>query len=457
MILNRIFSTYTFRFAIFFVVLQSVSVFLFLGFLYVSFSYDYFNEVHSSITEELDNLDKSYALNGVKGVEDYVREKSSPGSFNKFYYVLVDANYKPLAGNLEFWPSFNNYGDGWLSFEFNILDWDDKGADDFVGRSRDLENGNHLLVARYYNDVLDRVKLVAGTLSQSMLVTILLGILGAGIISANMLKRIDSINKSIQTIMSGDLSERIPVAPRGGDFARLTKNLNIMLDKIELLMAGVRQVSDNIAHDLRTPLTRLRNNLAQLERDKDGPRAEDIIQELISEADSLLATFNALLRIAQVESGNRRSGFATIDVQVLLQDVIEFYEPLAADKNITIIDQLEDSGKMLGDRDLLFQMSANLVDNAIKYTPDGGTITVDLHSERDKLHLTVADTGIGIPYADREKVFNRFFRVESSRGKEPGNGLGLALVRAVVKLHEGDIQLSDNYPGLKVSVTMPLA
>lgn len=455
MMRKRIFSTYTFRYAVAYVTSLSVAVFLVLGLIYASFSYDYFNDVHGSIIDELDNFEKSYRDGGLQGMENFVAKRTAPESFNKFYYLLVDANYNKVAGNLDQWPKFRSHMDGWLSFELDILNWRGRTTDDFVGRSRDLNNGHHLLVARHYNDVIERIKLVAGTLSQSMFIMIVLGFVGGAIISYDTLKRVDSINESIARIMQGDLTERIPVTTRAGDdFARLVQHLNRMLDRIQLLMEGVRQVSDNIAHDLRTPLTRLRNNLAELEQDVDAGQREQV-EGLIDEADSLLSTFNALLRIAQVESGNRRSGFNAVELNAIAHDVIDLYEPLAADKEITVNLGQVDTVNMVGDRDLLFQMLANVVDNAIKYTPDGGTVSVALRQLAGVAELTVADSGIGIPLKDRQKVFQRFFRVEESRGQQPGNGLGLSLVAAVVKLHYGDIELQENFPGLRVVIRLP--
>jgi signal transduction histidine kinase len=179
------------------------------------------------------------------------------------------------------------------------------------------------------------------------------------------------------------------------------------------------------------------------------------VQALLEEADSLLATFNALLRIAQIESGNRVSGFQQLDMAVILRDVIELYEPLAADKQIDIGAKLAESMQLSGDRDLLFQAFANLLDNAIKYTPEHGHISVRAEINSAEIWVTVADSGWGIPAADREKVFRRFYRVESSRGLQPGNGLGLSLVQAVVNLHAGTIALGENHPGLKVIVRLP--
>jgi signal transduction histidine kinase len=454
MMRKRIFSTYTFRYSVTYVTSLSVTVFLLLGLIYASFSYEYFNDVHGSIVDELANFEKSYRDGGQEGLEQFVAKRTSPQSFNKFYYLLVDANYNKVAGNLDQWPKFRSHMDGWLSFELDILNWRGHTTDDFVGRSRDLDNGHHLLVARHYNDVIERIKLVAGTLSQSMFIMIVLGFVGGAIISYDMLKRVDSINESISRIMSGDLSERIPVTRSGDDFERLVRHLNRMLDQIQLLMEGVRQVSDNIAHDLRTPLTRLRNNLADLEQDVDSSH-RDQVEGLIDEADSLLSTFNALLRIAQVESGNRRSGFSAVELNAIVHDVIDLYEPLASDKEITLRIDHVDTVNLTGDRDLLFQMLANVVDNAIKYTPDGGTVSIALRQRDGEAELVVADSGIGIPLKDRQKVFQRFFRVEESRGQQPGNGLGLSLVAAVVKLHYGDIELQENFPGLRIIIRLP--
>ncbi|MFB3077280.1 MAG: sensor histidine kinase, partial [Lysobacterales bacterium] len=311
----------------------------------------------------------------------------------------------------------------------------------------------HLLAALRYNDILESNRLVMKILFRTMLATLALGVVGGYFSAAFTLRRVERVNEGISDIVRGDLSQRIPLGDAAGNVRELIENFNDMLDQTQSLMQGVRTLSDNIAHDLRTPLTRMRNNLSLLERELQGEE-EGRVQQLIAECDEILTTFNALLRIAQLEAGNRISVFAPVNLGALVQDVVELYEPLAQEKQVEVHVHCEPLG-FDGDRDLLFQMAANLLDNAVKYTSNGGAISVAVTgSERDKVILTVADDGPGIPVADRENVFRRFFRLESSRGVQSGSGLGLSLVQAVVKMHRGSIRLLDNHPGLRVEVSL---
>ncbi len=457
MILSKIFTSFTFRFLVSYVAWLSVSVFMVLGLIYAVIAYDFFSDVHRSIELELEALSEVYERDGREAVDDFVEVRGGPERLIRFFYFVADSDHNKIAGNLTQWPDAREYRNGWIGFDFESLTniADPVGNNEFLARSKVLPSGEKLLVARHYADVLGSTKLVAGALTRSMVATIILGTIGGAITAGLSLRRIEHINTTLHRIMSGDFSERIDISGSSGDFRRLSENVNQMLDRIEVLMTGVRQVSDNIAHDLRTPLTRLRNNLSELHDDCRDPANREQVEALIEEADGLLGTFSALLRIAQVESGNRRSGFADIELCTLVSDVIELYESLAAEKQQQFSTALARVGKFTGDRNLLFQAVANLVDNAIKYTPDGGEIQVGLSVEPDCYRIYVADTGIGIPDDDREKVFQRFFRVESSRGCHPGNGLGLSLVQAVVKLHEGAISLEDNKPGLRVVIRLP--
>lgn len=257
-------------------------------------------------------------------------------------------------------------------------------------------------------------------------------------------------------IRTGDLSQRI-LDPLGGkEVASLLTVLNRMLDEIESLMHSVRTVSDNIAHDLRHPLTRLRNHIEELRAsitEEECAEEQKKLTDLVAECDALLGTFQAILRISNIESARRHGGFRDVRLQALMQDVIELYEPIAAEKDITIAADIL-ATTIVGDKDLLFQAFTNLIDNAIKYTPEGGAINVTIAPTESGARIRIADTGMGIPDEHKGHVFRRFYRVDPSRCR-PGSGLGLSLVGAIVKLHQGQIRLLDNEPhGLAVEITL---
>jgi signal transduction histidine kinase len=318
-------------------------------------------------------------------------------------------------------------------------------------RAFQLRGGFQLLVGRDLHELEKTRRLIARTLVWGLAFTLVLALGGGSMMTRSMLRRIESINQTSRDIMSGDLSQRIPTNRSGDDFDELAGNLNAMLDRIESLMEEVRRISDNIAHDLKTPLSRLKNSLELLNadhaRDADNKRA--LVEQALAEADGLLSTFNALLRIARIESGERRAAFAGVELEPLLRDVVEFYEPLAEEKQQNLVLKPASSAIVSGDRDLLFQAFANLVDNAIKYTPQRGDIEVGIQAQQDRVRVSVADSGPGIPEQDRDKVFRRFYRLEQSR-RLPGNGLGLSLVAAVARLHDSELQVEDNAPGLRV-------
>ncbi len=252
--------------------------------------------------------------------------------------------------------------------------------------------------------------------------------------------------------MAGDLNQRVPARGADDEFDRLANSLNRMLDQIQYLMESVRQVSDNVAHDLRTPLTRMRWRLERLAAGE-APQ-DELLEQAIADADGLLNTFHALLRIAEVESGSK-SRFVELDLASLIADVAELYEPVAAAHDQTIeTREPTQSLSITGDRDLLFQALTNLVDNAVKHTPEGGAITIAVDATEAGCELVVADTGEGIPADQREEVLQRFVRLETSRASH-GSGLGLSLVAAVARLHNGTIRLEDNGPGLRVRLLIP--
>lgn len=287
------------------------------------------------------------------------------------------------------------------------------------------------------------------------LVMVLLGFVCIGMfaLSFYVTKRINTIVDTVDRIIStSDLSQRIPVDSRWDDLGKLSMTLNTMLAEIEQLVSGMRTLSDNIAHDLRHPLTRMRNHIESLKAETQDAAQQTMLSELIVECDALLTTFQALLRISNIESGKRHSGFAIMDLAQLLHDVVELYEPLASEKSVAL-NFHSTPLQVTGDKDLLFQAFANLIDNAIKYTPSQGTIDIDVVAqENGKARVVIRDSGQGVSDEHKERVFRRFYRVEHSR-RAPGSGLGLSLVAAIIKLHHGSIQLHDNQPsGLAVTV-----
>jgi signal transduction histidine kinase len=271
------------------------------------------------------------------------------------------------------------------------------------------------------------------------------------------------MTETTQTIMRGDLSGRLPIAGTNDELDRLAGNLNAMLERIEALMHGLKEVSDNIAHDLKTPLTRMRNRCEEaLRMAEDESQYRAALQSAIEESDALIRTFNALLMIARAESGQARDGMSEFDAAEIARGVGELYEPLADDKGLALKVDAPAAAPVLGNRELVSQALANLVDNAIKYAAPNGAqvdgvqpeIVVRATGEGDRILLTVSDPGPGIPEADRSRVVDRFVRLEQSRSL-PGSGLGLSLAQAVARLHGGELRLEDNHPGLRSVISLP--
>lgn len=464
MILSRILRAYTFRLIVLYVLVISLCASAISTFVYLYIARNYFDQVNNHIQLELESAIESYSQHGVEGFDEYTLQRSKLESGVNYYFAIADIDGRTvLAGNVESLPDITYDSQRGFELGKHLFTWEGSHGQKFIGHSVSLDNGLSVFVARHFEDVYQRVDLVARTLIFSTIVTILLGIIGGAFITVSTIRLIDSLNRSIARIMQGDLSERLPVSLRGGEIDQLASQLNIMLDKIEDAMNEVRQVSDNIAHDLRTPLTRLRNRLSTLEK-KSSEEHRELIKEMVVESDHLLSICGALLRIARVESGTKRTDFSELDLAQIFVDVAELYEPLASVKDIELTIDCHDQALILGDKDLLFQMLVNLIDNAIKYTPEGGKIATQLYIEDDVINLVFADNGPGIPAEKYNKVFQRFYRVEESRGIQPGNGLGLSLVQAVASLHGGRVVLSDSLdifvgnptPGMKFIIQIPL-
>lgn len=450
-----VFGSYTFRFISNYAFWLSIAVFLLLGVIYSIYSYDIYHDIEENLQQELNGFEQHFDAAGQPGLTDYANELRSDFDRRELFFRYTDPQQQYRLGFFVDQPELSEFEFGWLGFGFKTFTVDQGGKEHrFAAMQRPLSNGGSLLLAESLQTASEKVELMFDLLLRGTLVTIILGVIGGAIISSLLLRRVEAFNNVIRKILSGDLSKRLPINRYSGDFREMEISMNLLLERLQELMAGVRRVSDNIAHDLRTPLARLRNHVAML-RERGEPANKDLIDSLEKEADDLLSTFNAALKIAQIETGNRQSEFHQHQLDVTIADVVELYEPVAAEKNITITQNLSAGAELRGDRDLLFQAVANLIDNAIKYTGSDGLIEVILERRDKLLVLQVRDNGIGIPQADRHRVFERFFRVETSRSEYPGNGLGLSLVAAVVSYHDGTIKLHDNSPGLCVSVQLP--
>ena len=434
-------------------VLFSASAVLLLGFIYWSTAGYMARQTDATIEAEIAGLAERYRLTSLNGLVRSINDRLQRNPQGSFVYLLTDSTFLPIVGNLDRWPHIPAGEDGWLSIQLEQASLGGEAVHLARARTFVLRGGFHLLVGRDMHELTETRQLIVRTLGWGFGITVLLGVAGGGMMSRSTVRRIEAINQTSREIIQGDLSRRIPSEGSGDDFDQLADNLNSMLDQIQMLMDGVRHVSDNIAHDLRTPLTRLRNRLEAINVQTSLDRAD--IEGAIAEADSLLSTFNALMRIARIEAGQRTSGFELLNLSRLVRDVVELYEPLAHERQQTFTASIEEDLKTSGDRDLLFQAIANVLDNAIKYTPEGGGVEIALSRSGKRARVVVVDSGPGIPESERGRVFERFVRLESSRNA-PGNGLGLSLVAAVLRIHKADITLGGE-AGLEVTLSFPLA
>jgi signal transduction histidine kinase len=376
---------------------------------------------------------------------------------NETLYLLLDAASQRLAGNLSDWPTEANAEGPWIRMA--LL------RDGAVSEARllrvELGAGHRLLVGR---DVAEKLRLRA-LLSEGIAwaagASAALALVGAWVLRRALENRLLPIYRTAAAIGTGDLTRRVPLTERGDEFDKLALTMNGMLDRIALLMEGVRGVSDAIAHDLRTPIARARAKLEEAlasAHDEEALRAA--VEQGIADLDAIARVFQAVLRIAEVEAGARRAAFAPTDLAPMLHDVAELYGASAEARAQHLVAAIPPSVTLVGDRDLIGQAVANLLDNALKFTPEGGTVSLAAQLDRGAVTISVADDGPGIPEADRGRAGERFFRTDSARST-PGSGLGLSLVRAVAALHGGEIALSETHPGaartgLTVTLRLPL-
>jgi len=465
--LGKLLRTTAFRLTLVYLVVFALFAAFLLGYFALNTRRLINEQITATVNDELQLLHGLYNEAGIRRLVGAVDVRSHrPGSS---LYLVTTPTGEGLAGNVGSLEPGVLEAEGWVETAYRRLEEPESAEHNALVRVLRLPGGIRILVGRDLDERERMLRIVALAGRWSLAIVIVLGIVGGVFVSRRVLKRVDAMTGTAQTIMAGDLSGRLSVIGSGDEFDRLALNLNGMLERIESLMRGLKEVTDNIAHDLKTPLTRLRNRCeAALRTAKSETEFRRVLEDTIEESEGLIRTFDALLMIARAESGEVREGMAEFDIAEVARDVGELYEPLAEDNGLTLEVDAKQHAAVKGNRELVSQALANLVDNAIKYAApstnassgavngERSEILVKADAEQDRIVLTVSDRGPGIPQADRSRVVDRFVRLERSRSL-PGSGLGLSLVSAVARLHGGELKLEDNAPGLKARISLPRA
>ena len=454
--LQNLFRTTAFKLSFAYLLVFATFAFLALGYVAWNAGRVLDDQMVSTIEAEINGLSEQYKSGGLRRLISVVeRRAGEPGAS---LYLVTTAAGEHVVGNVGALPPglLAEPGQTEAAYARGGSSSLDHRA---IMRIFTLPGGFRLVVGR---DVEERDRLrsvIGGTFGTSLILVILLGVVGGWFVASRVLKRVDAMTETTRRIMAGDLGGRLAVAGNGDELDRLAQNLNEMLERIGELMRGLREVSDNIAHDLKTPLTRLRNRADEAVRSaRDAGELRLAMDGVIEESDGLIRVFDALLMIARLEGVSARELMATFDVGATAREVGELYEAVAAEGGLSLDVVAAEGLWLVGSRELIGQALANLIDNAVKYgseRPSVGGIRVTAERRDDGIRLVVADRGPGIPEAARGRVLDRFVRLEDSRS-QPGFGLGLSLVAAIVRLHQGSLELADNAPGLAVVVTLPV-
>ncbi len=455
---RRLVRLHAFRLAALYFLVFALSVIGVLFFVYWTSADFVERQTEATLDAEITGLAEQYAQRGLSGLIQIVAARSAGDRGDGMLYLVTNRDGRPLAGNIRGWPAGVPVSAGPLSFQIEEPQQGQAATHPARGVLFVIPDGYRLLVGRDISDGAAFRNRIKATLLWSGIGALVIGLLGGTVMSRNMVRRVEQVNRTAERVMTGNLSHRVPRRAKGDDrgdeFDQLADNLNGMLDQIERLMTGMREVTDNVAHDLKTPLSRLRARLELALLGPANPIAQrDAIRAAIDEADRLLATFNALLSIAEAVAGGGFRDEEPLDLGEIAGAVVDLYEPVAEEKGVAL--RLDGAaGTMIrGNRHLLSQAIANLLDNALKYG-GAGDIAIMVRRADGRAVIEVADRGPGIPEGDRESVFDRFVRLEPSRSTE-GNGLGLSLVRAVGRRHDATVTLIDNQPGLRVRVEFP--
>ncbi|HEX3497417.1 MAG TPA: HAMP domain-containing sensor histidine kinase [Methylocella sp.] len=449
MLLAKTLRSRTFKQALIWIAIVGGVIFALLGYVYWSTASYVRSRTDHAIMAEHAILQKVYASAGRSGLIVTITQRLAGQRFDGGVYLLADPSLTPLAGNLADWPSAMKGSSGWGSFYARA------GRPLLRARFETLPDGSHLLVGKEVDDLNEFAQKIKVAMALCILWVFALGGAVSVSITRRTVGRIESINATSRAIMQSGLGQRIPLRGTRDEWDELAANLNSMLDRIEYLMGEVKQVTDNVAHDLRTPLARVRGRLEKAyNKQRDGDYDQSLIGDTMADLDGVLRMFSSLTRISQIEASDRTAAFRPVNLVEIASEVVELFDAAAEDKGGRLKIIGSRSVIATGDRDLLFDAVANLVDNAIKHGRDAGQVTVEVKEVDGGAVISVADDGPGIPVDEYQHVFKRFYRVERSR-RTPGNGLGLSLVAAVAHLHGARIEMVDNIPGLKVQLWFP--
>ena len=428
-----------------------------LGGLYVAADLLLEERADDIVEQELSDLEFHIEGRGQEALAAEIARRSGESSRNRIVYGFAEARYEMIAGNRPGWP------EGVVGpLPAGDLSWEEgagtlRSVRHVRAASIVFGDGRHLLVG---HDVTEQRKIqdLLGTAALSAFAfALLLAIAGGLAMGRNLLKRVEGMNGTVLNILGGGSEERVPVGEPRDEFDDLAVHFNRLLEENQHLIARMREVTDDVAHDLRTPLSRMRSHIeAALSAPENEAHAREALHRLLDETNGVLDTFNALLSLSQIQSGAARQQMEPLDLDAVVGDAVDLYQPVAEEAGLSIETALEAGLSVAAARHLLSQAVVNLIDNAIKYGEGGGGIAVSTRRTAGGIEIEIADRGPGIAPEDRERVLQRFVRLDSSR-QRPGTGLGLSFVAAVARLHGAELRLEDNAPGLRVSLAFPRA
>jgi len=453
--LGKLFRTTAFKLSLAFLVLFSVGAGLVLTSVGARVKEVLDEQIQQTVDAEIRALSEQYTQGGIRQLTDAVeRRVRAPGGS---LYLLSTHTGEFIAGNIENPRLTPVGGDELVETLYRRRGEPEVGPHPALLRLFLIPGGFRLLIGHDIEDHSVLRDILGRALGVSLFWLVLVGVFGGLFVSYRMLERVDVLSASARRIMAGDMNERLAVSGAGDELDRLAENLNAMLARIAELMVGLREVSDNIAHDLKTPLTRMRNHAEDaVRRDADPVKLKEALGAIIAESDELIGIFNALLMIARAEAGYSSDNLSVYDADTVVRDIVEMYEPVAEEQGVQLQCSSQSDLFISGSRELLGQAIVNLIDNALKYGRGDGDSRIDVSAGRsgDRIEITVADHGPGVSAADRDRLTGRFVRLENSR-TQPGSGLGLSMAAAISRLHHGLLRIEDNFPGLKVTLSLP--